>query len=56
MIRARMMEHKNDLYYLFPGQGGRARRQRFIKHMVVAVVVGLIVSGILAGVIYAMQA
>jgi hypothetical protein len=35
---------KHNLYYLFPGMGKGARR-RYLRNMIVAVVVGLILSG-----------
>jgi hypothetical protein len=34
---------KHNLYYLFPGMG-RGARKRFVRNMVVAVLVGLLLS------------
>jgi hypothetical protein len=44
-----------DLYYLFPGQGGRAKRKRMIRDLIVAAVVGLITAGLIAAIFYAWQ-
>jgi hypothetical protein len=44
---------KNDLYYLFPGQGG-GKRKRFIRDIVVGCIVGLILAGAMAGLFYAL--
>ena len=49
------VSHKEkDLYYLLPGQG-KGRRKRFLRDLKVAIVVGLIAAGLLAGLIYALQ-
>jgi hypothetical protein len=42
------------LYYIFPGQG-QGRRKRFLRHLLVALVVGLIAAGLLAGLVYLMS-
>ena len=35
---------KHNLYYLFPGMGKGARK-RFVRNMIVAIIVGLLLSG-----------
>jgi len=42
---------EKNLYYLFPGQG-QGRRKRFLRHLTVALVVGLVAAGLLAGLSY----
>jgi hypothetical protein len=42
-----------NFYYLLPGQGRGARR-RFLRNMIIAVIVGLLTSGLLAGIFYAL--
>jgi hypothetical protein len=36
-----------SFYYLLPGQGHGARK-RFIRNLIVAIIVGLIISGLIA--------
>jgi hypothetical protein len=42
---------EKSLYYLFPGQG-QGKRKRFLKHLTVAVVVGLLAAAFLATLAY----
>jgi hypothetical protein len=45
---------KEDFHYLLPGQG-RGARKRFLRNLVVALIVGIIASGLFAGVVYLIQ-
>jgi hypothetical protein len=42
---------EKSLYYLFPGQG-QGKRKRFLRHLTMAIVVGLLAAGFLAGLSY----
>jgi hypothetical protein len=46
-------KHK-DLYYLLPGQGRGARR-RFLRNLIVAVIVGCLTCGALAWIFYLLE-
>lgn len=54
MFQGQMSSKKTNFYYLFPG-GPHARRKKFVMHLTVGLIVGLIVAGILAATVYAMQ-
>jgi hypothetical protein len=43
-----------NFYYLLPGQG-RGARKRWLRNLVIAVIVGLLFSGLLAGIFYALE-
>jgi hypothetical protein len=43
-----------SFYYLLPGQG-RGARKRFLRNMIVSIVVGLFVSGLLIWVFYLLE-
>ncbi len=53
-IRPVSRKDKHNLYYLFPGMG-RGARKRFVRNMLVAVFVGLLLSGGIAVVAYLMS-
>jgi hypothetical protein len=44
-------KHRNNLYYLLPGMG-RGARQRFWRNLLLGVVMGLLVSALMAGLWY----
>lgn len=46
-----MARKKEDLYYLLPGMA-RGARQKFLRNLKVSIVVGLIVAGLLALMMY----
>ena len=56
MQRSRHKKHSkgNDKnrFYLLPGQGGRAHRQKQWRILAGSLIVGLVVAGIVAGVMY----
>ena len=43
---------EKERYYLLPGMGGRAYRRKQQIALVWAIVIGLVVSGVLAGLMY----
>jgi len=43
-----------ELYYLLPGQG-RGARKRFLRNLVVAVIVGCLTAGLLAWIFYLLE-
>ena len=45
-------DKEKDRFYLLPGMGGRALRRKRRVFLIWAVVAGLFVSGILAGILY----
>lgn len=45
---------KRDLYYLLPGQGRGARR-RFIRNIILALIVGGITAGLLFWLLYLIE-
>lgn len=51
MAAIQVSEKEKSLYYLFPGQG-HGRRKRFVKHLTLAIVVGLLAAAFLAGLSY----
>jgi hypothetical protein len=48
---AQVSKKQRNLYYLLPGQG-RGARQRFLRNLIVAVIVGSLTAGMVALVIY----
>ncbi len=49
-----MSRRAKNFYYLLPGQG-RGARKRFVRNLIVAVIVGLITCGLLAWIFYAIE-
>jgi hypothetical protein len=43
-----------SFYYLLPGQG-RGARKRFLRNLIVSIVVGLVTAGILAWIFYLIE-
>jgi hypothetical protein len=51
---SQMPKKGKDFYYLLPGQGRGARKRHF-RNLVVATVVGLLTSGLIFGIFYALE-
>ena len=45
-------DKEKDRFYLLPGMGGRARRQKELRFLRWSIVVGLLVSAIMACILY----
>jgi tetrahydromethanopterin S-methyltransferase subunit B len=43
-----------SLYYLLPGQG-RGARKRYLRNMIVAIVVGVVIGGLFAWIVYLIE-
>jgi hypothetical protein len=54
MFRSKQPKNRKEQerYYLLPGQGGRAYRRKQIYILKWSVVAGLVVSGIMAAILY----
>jgi hypothetical protein len=50
-VSTQVSNKEKSLYYLFPGQG-QGKRKRFLKHLIVGIVVGLLAAGFLVGLAY----
>jgi len=50
-VSTQVNNKEKSLYYLFPGQG-QGKRKRFMRNLILAIVVGLIAAGFLAGLSY----
>jgi len=49
-------DSEKERYYLLPGMGGRAFRRKQQTALVWAIAIGLVVSGVLAGLMYLLGA
>jgi hypothetical protein len=49
-----MPKKGKSFYYLLPGQG-RGARKRYLRNLVIALVVGLLTCGLFAGIFYAIE-
>ncbi|HUD47147.1 MAG TPA: hypothetical protein VMR33_09975 [Candidatus Baltobacteraceae bacterium] len=49
-----MSRKPRNLYYLLPGQG-RGARKRFLRNLIVAVIVGCLTAGLLAWLFYLLE-
>jgi len=45
-------DRERDRFYLLPGMGGRARRQKEMRFLRWSIAAGLLVSAIVAGILY----
>ena len=45
-------DKERERFYLLPGQGGRARREKEMRFLWWSIAFGLVVSAILAGILY----
>ena len=45
-------DRERERFYLLPGMGGRAKRQKEMRYLRWSIAAGLLVSAILAGVMY----
>jgi hypothetical protein len=54
LIVAQVSRKHRNLYYLLPGQG-RGARKRFLRNLIVALIVGGITCGLLAWVFYLLE-
>jgi hypothetical protein len=52
-VSIRVSNKENNFYYSFPGHK-LAKRKRFVMHLTVGIVAGLITAGLLAALIYAL--
>jgi hypothetical protein len=48
---AALPKRSHDLYYLFPGMA-QGSRKRFVRNLVLSIIIGLLVSAALAGILY----
>jgi hypothetical protein len=53
-IIVQVSKKHRDLYYLLPGQG-RGARKRFLRNLIVAVIVGCLTAGALACIFYLLE-
>jgi hypothetical protein len=52
LMRWFQRDKEPERFYLLPGMGGRARRQKEMRHLCWSIAVALLVSGVMAVILY----